>query len=278
MPERPFPGVEVRHGGGHYAALDAGAQAIVWRPPEQNPVLWLSPLASFEPGVAVRGGVPVVFPWFGAGVDADRTPSHGFARTATWRREAVVNELAASGRLVVRHTLTEVGHDSAPFTAELTTSFAPDEFTTSLRVSNTGPDPFTYEEALHTYLAVSGIDQVWIDGLAGCPYLDKADGAGPDEVAQTGSVRFAGEVDRVYRHTGDAVVADPGWAREIHLAKQGSANTVIWNPGPEKGSALADVGRYWPAFVCVEAGNVRDRAITLSPGEEHILTQTLHLG
>ena len=277
MAESLFPGVAVHHKGGEYAVLDAGAQALVWTPPEQNPVLWLSPLAAFEPGVAVRGGVPVVFPWFGAGPSGDRRPSHGFARTAAWRRESVTNELAASGRLVVRHSLNEGGLDSAPFAAELTTSYSPDGFEVSLRVTNTGPQVFTYEEALHTYLAVSGIDRVAVDGLTGCTYLDKADGAGPDEVVQAGPISFHGEVDRVYRHSGDAVVIDPGWGREIRIGKHGSANTVVWNPGPTKGPALADVGPNWVRFVCVEAGNVRDAAIELAPGGEHILTQTIRL-
>lgn len=277
MSENAFPGVEVHFRAGEYAALDAGAQAIAWTPPEQNAVLWLSPLVTFEPGVALRGGVPVVFPWFGAGPSGDRKPSHGFARTAAWRRESVLNELAASRRLVVRYSLNEAGLDSAPFNAELTVSFDPRRFDVSLRVTNTGPDRFTYEEALHTYLAVSSIDRVAVDGLTGCTYLDKADGAGPDEVVQAGPVSFAGEVDRVYRHGGDAVVIDPGWSREIHIGKQGSANTVVWNPGPVKGPALADVGPGWTDFVCVEAGNVRDAAITLAPGEEHILTQSIRL-
>ncbi|PKQ22238.1 MAG: D-hexose-6-phosphate mutarotase [Actinobacteria bacterium HGW-Actinobacteria-5] len=277
MPENAFPGVEVHFTGGEYAALDVGAQAIAWTPPEQNAVLWLSPLATFEPGAALRGGVPVVFPWFGAGPSGDRTPSHGFARTAAWRREAVLNELATSGRLVVRYSLNEAGLDSAPFTAELTLSFAPGQFEVSLRVVNTGPEVFRYEEALHTYFAVSGIDAVRVDGLAGCAYLDKAAGGGADEIVQAGSVRFTGEVDRVYRHGGDAVIVDPGWSREIVVGKQGSANTVVWNPGPVKGPALADVGLHWTDFVCVEAGNVRDAAIELAPGEEHILTQTIRL-
>ncbi len=277
MPENAFPGVEVHFAGGEYAALDVGAQATAWTPPEQNAVLWLSPLATFESGVALRGGVPVVFPWFGAGPSGDRTPSHGFARTAAWRRETVQNELGSSGRLVVRYSLNEAGLDSAPFTAELTLSFDPGQFEASLRVLNTGPGRFGYEEALHTYLAVSGINVVRVEGLNGCAYLDKADGSGPEEIVQAGSVSFTGEVDRVYRHGGDAVVVDPGWGREIEVGKQGSANTVVWNPGPVKGPALADVGPHWTDFVCVEAGNVRDAAIELAPGEEHILTQTIRL-
>jgi glucose-6-phosphate 1-epimerase len=276
MPVTPFPGIQVEHKGADYAVLDEGAQVLAWTPPGQNRVLWVSPLMSFEPGVPVRGGVPVVFPWFGKGPGGDRTPAHGFARTTLWRRTSVQNDPAA-GTLTVRHALDETDVSSAPFTAELTSSFNHQRLEVSLTVRNTGTDLFAYEEALHTYLRVADVRAIEVGGLDGCGYLDRADGAGEDELTQAGPVRFDAEVDRVYRHAGEVVVSDPEWSREIRVAKSGSANTVIWNPGPTKGSALADVGRGWPKFVCVEAGNVRDAAIRLAPGEEHTLTQSVHL-
>ena len=277
MPVAEFPGIETHFRGGHYAVLDSGAHVLAWTPPGRNPVLWVSPLAVIEPGTAVRGGVPVVFPWFGAGISGDRKPSHGFARTAAWRRTSVVNELAAAGRLEVRHELDDAGLGTQPFIAELVAGFSPTELSVTLRVRNPGPGPFRYEAALHTYLAVSDVSAVTLDGLDGCSYLDKADGAATDEVPQQGVLRIEGEVDRVYRHTGEVVLTDHEWGRRLHVRKQGSANTVVWNPGATKGAALPDVGPNWPGFVCIEAGNVRDAAVGLAPGEEHILTQTVHL-
>jgi glucose-6-phosphate 1-epimerase len=276
MPAEQFPGIETRVHGAHYSVLDAGAHVLTWTPPGQNPVLWESPLAVFEPGVAIRGGIPVIFPWFGAGPDGDRKPAHGFARTTVWRRAAVANDLAASGRLEVRHTLDAAGLDSEPFEAELVSTFTARQLTVSLAVRNPGTAPFRYEEALHSYFAVSEAAAVAVDGLDGCTYLDKVSGQ-PDEVLQAGSVRFDGETDRIYRHTGDVVLDDPGWSRSLRIGKVGSANTVVWNPGAAKGTALADVGPNWADFVCIEACNVRDEAIELAPGEEHILTQTVHI-
>ena len=269
-----FPGVETHYLGGNYAILNAGAHVLAWTPREQVPVLWVSPLAVFEPGVAVRGGIPVVFPWFGAGPSGDRTPSHGFARTATWERVGLVDDVAATGRLEVRHRLTEDGFDSAPFTAELLSEFARDHLRVCLSVTNTGTEKFTYEEALHTYLAVSDVARISLDGLDGSTYTDKVDGG---EQVQAGPVRFTGETDRLYAHTGEVVVDDPDWSRKIRVSKDGSATTVIWNPGATKGAALTDVGKYWADFVCVEAANTGSEAVTVLPGETHTLTQTLKL-
>ena len=269
MPDT-FPGVEVRHRGGHYAVLDPGAHVLAWTPPGQLPVLWVSPLATFEPGIAVRGGVPVVFPWFGTGVTGDRRPSHGFARTALWRRSQVTDDLLSGGGLVVRHTLETPDSPRA----ELVSEFTPARLTVSLVVTNTGSGDVTYEEALHTYLAVRDVNRISVEGLAGCPYFDKVIG-GPN--VEPGTVRFDGETDRIYEHTGEVVVDDPGRGRQILVTKTGSANTVVWNPGPSLGARIADVGSKWRKFVCVEAANVGASAITLAPGDSHTLSQSIQL-
>ncbi len=130
-------------------------------------MLWVSPLATFEPGVAVRGGIPVIFPWFGSGAAGDRTPAHGFARTAEWERTGLVDDLVETGRLEVRHRLTSDGFASAPFSAELVSEFTLQHLRVSLTVTNTGSADFTYEEALHTYFAVSDVARISIEGLDG---------------------------------------------------------------------------------------------------------------
>ncbi len=269
-----FPGVETHSPGGHYAVLDAGAHVLAWTPRDQVPVLWVSPLASFEPNVAVRGGVPVVFPWFGGGPNNDRRPMHGFARTATWQRVRVSDDVATTGRLEVRHRLTADGFDSAPFSADLVSEFTRDHLRVSLEVTNTGTADFSYEEALHTYLAVSDVARISLDGLDGCGYVDKAGGG---ERVQAGAVRFTGETDRLYSHAGDVVVEDPDRSRRIRVSKQGSATTVVWNPGAARAASMSDVGQYWSGFVCVEAANTGARIVTIPPDGTHTLAQTLDL-
>lgn len=297
MPETPFPGVETHFNGREYAILDAGAQPIAWEPAGQLPVLWLSPLADFEPGTAVRGGVPIVFPWFGGGPDGDRQPKHGFARTVPWHRAEVTETVKETGELTVRYTLdsTMLPSTSSPstgsgpgndptgsgtgdwdFAAELTASFGNTALTVSLKIANTGTEPFTYEEALHTYLKVCDVTRVSVSGLEGCSYTDTATGAGPSRQLQTEPVRFEGEVDRIYDCAGAVVVDDPGFSRRIRVTALGAANTVVWNPGRKLGSSIRDIGAYWSEFVCVEAANVRSAAITLVPGEQHTLSQ--HVG
>src|ERR1700683_5153929 len=46
-----------------------GAHLAHWTPRGQQSVLFLSPKSLFAPGKAIRGGVPIIFPWFGARSD-----------------------------------------------------------------------------------------------------------------------------------------------------------------------------------------------------------------
>lgn len=280
MPVTLFPGVETHFNGRDYAILDAGAQPITWGPAGQLPVLWLSPLAGFDPGTAVRGGVPVVFPWFGTGPDGDRTPRHGFARTATWQRAEVTENVAATGKLTVRYTLDTATQPQAPrgleLAAELVASFGNTALTVSLSVTNNGTADATFEQALHTYLKVCDVAGISLTGLEGCSYTDTAGGAEPTRALQDGPVTFAGEVDRIYDCAGPVEVDDPGFSRRIRVTAHGAANTVVWNPGRKLGTSLADVGPYWSEFVCVEAANVRSCSVRLAPGERHTLSQ--HVG
>src|SRR5690606_16602404 len=99
--------------------------------------------------------------------------------------------------------------------------------------------PLVLEEAVHTYLAVGDITRASVTGLDASTYVDKAPGGVADN-PQSGDVTFTGETDRVYDHTGSATVVDPALGRRITVAKDGSANTVVWNPWVAKSAAMPD--------------------------------------
>lgn len=274
----PLPGLEVRDGGRHYGIYDHGAHAWAWQPEGAEPVLWLSEKSIREPGRPIRGGVPVCFPWFGAGRNGGLQPGHGFARLHGWRR--VRGEDAAEGAVAVYElddTLTgEQPNWPHRYHAELTVRFGATELVLELRVRNTGSEEFTYEEALHTYLAVGDIREATVTGLEEATYFDKVTG---DRKTQAGAITFTTETDRLFRSTGTVVLNDPVLGRTLTVTKENSANTIVWNPWAEKAAAMPDFGDdEWLSMVCIEAGNAVENAITLRPGEEHRLTQRIALG
>ncbi len=285
----PFPGIAVGSDSSagpmgdlpstcRYGVFDHGAHTFAWQPAGQRPVLWLSAHSEYSPGLPIRGGVPVVFPWFGAGRHGDQSPAHGYARVADWTRESVVDALADNGTLSVTHTLggPTAEEPYAGLRAELKVTFSPQQLGLEFTVSNEGEHPVSYEQALHTYLAVSDITQVQVLGLEGSHYLDRAPGGASEPVLQQGPISFTGETDRIYLSPDTVEVVDPGWSRALVVTKQGSADTVVWNPWVAKAAAMPDFGDdEWPRMLCIEAGNLGDHSVTLAPGQTHLMTQAI---
>lgn len=261
-----------------------GAQVVAWAPAGSADVLWLSPDAVFAPDAAIRGGIPLCFPWFGAHPEGTG-PAHGFARTSVWRlvEAAEVDDSALAGggvRLAFELSRADVAPELAAlwphdFTARLDVEVGA-SLTLSLTTTNHGGEAADLTQALHTYLAVDDVRRTRVDGLDGGLYLDKMDG-GARQV-QDGPVLFTGPTDRVYLGTSTLLtVSEPG-GRTIEVAKAESRTTVVWNPWSSGAAAMRDVpDDAWTGFVCVEAANAADDAVRLPPGETQTLTTRLTL-
>lgn len=256
---------------------DHGAQLVSWVPSGKAPVLWLSEHAVFAPDQAIRGGVPIVFPWFGGGISGTSTPAHGFARVSEWTQTELVN---TPDRSSATYVLTESNAHSAQFPYDYRVTYAcelGESLELTLTVENLDAHSFTFEAALHAYLHVGDAEQIVIEGLDGTQYRDKV--SGKNGVLQVGDLRLSGPTDRVYESSGEVCVVDPVLGRRLHVRKAASANTVIWNPWSTGAANLADMGDdEWRSMVCVEGANVLGNAITLEPGEQHTMGYSLYAG
>ena len=178
-----------------------GAHLTAWQLSNERPVLFMSPRSAFAPGRAIRGGIPIVFPWFGPGRYGPAAPQHGFARTAMWHLDGV--ETAGSESLTLTLSLGDGDVNSQfwpePFHAIYTATFAR-TLSLGLTVQNRAMHPILFEEALHTYLAVSDITAIAISGLAGATYIDKTE-AGRRKPQTAALVTIRAETDRVYLDT-----------------------------------------------------------------------------
>jgi len=246
-----------------------GAQVLSFVPrrDDARDWLWVSDRAHFETGKALRGGIPICFPWFGPHPAGGSLPAHGFARTRLWQMVGV-GEIG-DDRMCVELAL--VSDDATmrvfphAFVARLSV-IAGEGLELAFEVINTGDTAFSFEAALHTYFAVSAAGAVTVDGLGGCAYADKVAG-GALRRQDEAPIRFEGEVDRVYDGGGPVTLADP--ARPIRIETD-AGSTIVWNPGPAKTATMADMSPDgFNGFVCVESGNVADRRVTLAPGARH---------
>lgn len=257
-----YPVVRVRNAHAKATIALHGAHLTDYCLNEGKPIIFTSNAAIFREGKAIRGGIPVCWPWFGS--PPNKQPSHGYARTNFWQLERV--ESSEEGTRLV-FSLSPLG-DSA--LAAILEFHIGKELQLALHTMNTGQKDETFSEALHSYLMVNDARQTQVTGLDGCSYIDTI---GEESIhTQTGAVNFPDEIDRIYQSSSDTMIEDLVSGRKILVSKTGSNSTVVWNPGQEKGSSMDDLlNEEIDRFVCVESANVRDQSITLKAGENHIL-------
>ncbi len=246
-----------------------GAQVLEWQPAGHQPVLWVSRAAQYLAGKGVRGGVPVCWPWFGAGEEGK--PAHGFVRTRMWELLSADWE---GELLVIRMGIGDNAETRAiwdhAFDLELKVTIGT-TLVMELITRNTGHQAFTITEALHTYFRVGDIARTAVTGLDNVHYLDKVQAFSSN--VQHGNVGFSSETDRVYLNTtSTCVIDDAGCDRKIYVAKSGSHSTVVWNPWVDKAAGFADMEpEEYREMLCVETCNAGTDAITVQPGGSHIL-------
>lgn len=262
-----------------------GAHVLSWVPTGQRDVFWLSPASLPEPA-AIRGGVPVCWPWFAKQGQTSGAVQHGPVRNMAWQISAIHSStddevsvsfepvissdslLSAAGvphglHVSLRVTLSETLHQS-------------------LHTHNLGNTAFVLSQALHSYYAVSDAQRIAIEGIQGLIYTDRLRDLAKD--VQRTPFALDQACDRTYEQLLEAnasrqhryTLVDPDWQRSIVIDVAGSRSVVVWNPGQKNARSMPDVpDDGWPDFMCIEAANAGPDVVHLQAGENHALTQLL---
>lgn len=286
---------------------DFGAQVLSWTPRGQNPVVWLSPQASFAGDTTVRGGIPICLPWFGnpkfsPAAPAGAAGNHGFAKTTVWEQVDSSSSPAAqvpggkendsptpqrtgnedmqagvgaeAGYKVLTYRLSHAGDKLFPhaFSAQLTI-----EVGTTLRLMleavNTDDHPFTFETVFHTYLGFSDLRQCELHGLEHAVFLDTLT---DKKASEDQPITFNQSFDRIYDSASNLEIYDPAWGRKISLKKSGSKSTIVWTPWNRFIKDFSDIpDQEVYRFAGIEFGNVRENALSLQPGQSHRLAMEI---
>jgi glucose-6-phosphate 1-epimerase len=254
-----------------------GAHITSWKPTDREEALFVSSKSLWEDGRAIRGGVPICFPWFGGKADDPNAPAHGFVRTKAWRLESI----AQIGDAVTVSMFTESDEDTkrwwpAEFRLDCRVTFGV-ELKIELVVTNTGKTSLHFEEALHAYHRVGDILKTRVRGLDAIQYIDKTDLN--SKKIQHGEITIASETDRIYLNTMDAIeVEDPAMRRRTRVERENSRTAVVWNPWVEKARSLPDFADdEWMRMICIETSNVSDFAVDLTPGQRHKMKALLRV-
>lgn len=248
-----------------------GAHVLSFIPRDQADLLWLSPASPFQSGVAIRGGIPLCWPWFGAHGDNASLPMHGFARVSDWRLEEITALSAGQTSIVLSLKDNETTRQMWPHQFDLRLQIdIGQDLQLTLITRNTGATPLPLAQAVHTYFNISHVDQVSISGYDGAKYYDKVAGG---EKCHTGDILLEREIDAVFQGCpGQSVIKDAGLKRQIIIDKQGSDSAVVWNPWVEKSKTLSGFHpQAYQNMVCVETANVGADAKVIQPQQTHSL-------
>nr|WP_166268455.1 D-hexose-6-phosphate mutarotase [Marinobacter caseinilyticus] len=258
-----------------------GAHLTHFAPSGHSNWLWVSESARYETGRAIRGGIPVCWPWFGE--PAKNAPevrrrivamkAHGFARTAVWKLE----DVRESAQTVEISLSLDANRDfqglwQGRCRALITFRFSATECQLALTTTNADSQALAFSQALHTYLPTPDIANTKILGLEGAHYIDTLDQW--QAHTQNGPVTFSGETDRIYESDGPLRIVTPAGTQLV--SSSGSDSTVVWNPGPEKSIRLSDFPTLgWQNMLCVETANAANDYQVLNQGQSHTLALRL---
>lgn len=257
--------VRIRADGGSAEIYTHGAHVTDFRQSSGPPLLFMSRESAFASDKPIRGGVPLIFPWFGP---REGLPMHGHARLDEW--EWIDSRLLDDGAVSVSFRLPAAGEAEVAYTVTVGSALR-----LEMTVINRGASSMTFENCLHTYFQIGDIRQVALRGLLGSRYRDQLTGEELTEAGQ--AIRFTGETDRVYQDVAPFLeIEDPALDRLVRVRKSGSRSTVVWNPWIEKSRRMPDFGdEEYPNMLCVESGNVRGDAVNLAPGDTSTLAVTI---
>lgn len=238
-------------------------------------VLWLSESSHFNAEKAIRGGIPLCWPWFGPHESRNDRPQHGFARASQFR---VVN---TESNALYTGIILRLDADQAPYeewqgkaTLEVEIRLS-DTLWMELRTINHSESPLLASQAIHSYFQVEDSRKIAIPELTGLKYHDKVNDNQVTE--QKDPILLNGEVDRVYLNTPRRVTLhDQISDRCIAIDTWGNAHFVVWNPGESNAKAMGDFDDDgYEHMVCIEPANAQVSPVSINPGETHRIGQLL---
>jgi D-hexose-6-phosphate mutarotase len=239
---------------------------------ENHDLFYLSPFANLDVGKSIRGGVPIIWPWF-AHKEGERF--HGFARNASWDliEEKTIDNKKNLKYKLHKDAIEKYGwNQKAELIFEIISGKA---LEMNLITKNTGASVFQLTQALHSYFLVDDINHIEIEGLDGIQYYDKV----LDKTSiQANSLKISSETDRIYQTSIPVSLLDPGFKRKLVISSKGSNSTVIWNPWEENIKEIDDMpDNDFRKMICIEAANTHLDPISLPPGKTHVLSQKIEI-
>ncbi len=249
-----------------------GAHIFEYSKIGEKPLLWLSEASEFKLGTAIRGGVPLCWPWFGVNKTDTNMPQHGFVRTMIWKLvEFTENDECSELTLLLSNSKETLVFWPYKFELRYKIKVA-DELTLELITKNCDVKAFSITQALHTYFNISNISDVFVSGLENKLYFDSLK---QKSFMQDGNISFHKEVDRVYQDVNNPILLIDV-DRTYTITNYGSSSFVVWNPWLEKSTKMSGMkSNSYESMLCIESANALDDFKTIEPNRVHGLKTTI---
>ena len=264
-----------QHGQGSLSLY--GGQVLTWQPKDEQAVFWLSDDSQYSEGKAIRGGIPLCWPWFGGEVklangDISKAANHGFARQSQWQLTDI-HMSSSNVKIVLSFSGDKLSPDW-PAAFELSQSLVfGKSFEQHLTMKNLSAQAVDYTGALHSYFCVSNPQHVEISALNNTSFDDKLSGI---DDQQSLLRDCTGPIGRIYHRSDSVTIVDHNWLREIEVSSQGCQQWVLWNPGKDAEKMLDVHDQGENEFVCLEAANTHWQTIASKSNASMSQTITLH--
>jgi glucose-6-phosphate 1-epimerase len=252
-----------------------GAQLLSFCPVGAKDLLWLSPLETFRSGRPIRGGIPLCLPWFGVNRREPNLPKHGLVRAKSWTLADVEETEGGDLQLsfVYSNSHDDLSHYPWQFSAKLQMRLG-DSVDLQLSIINEHHSVMPLSFAMHSYFAVNSLLDAGLAGVVGAEYLDNC--LQLQSFTQDQELLFDREIDRVYEGLGGQQLLH-GAAGKMAIEGSGCDTVVVWNPGVELASTMADIGPHYSEYVCVERGMAFADELKLGAGKTCVAEMKLSI-
>ena len=252
--------IAIEHQSGKASVSLYGGHVLDWQPEGHQPVFWLSRTTAYQSGKAIRGGIPICWPWFGPNLDTNGVNggNHGFARNNHW--QLVDYKIAEHEVKLVLEFTGEGKHQLWPesfiLRQELTIG---DVFTQRMSMTNLSSKSVEYSSALHSYFAVSHPQYTHVNNLSEALFDDKIT---QNKAQKDKLVNCVGPIDRIYYSSTEQEIIDDKWQRKVVINSKNCQQWVLWNPGVEIAAGMDDIHPEGEdEYVCLEAANTQWQTI-----------------
>lgn len=259
-----------------------GGQILSFKPSsESTDLMFNSQNAYYQKGKAIKGGIPICWPWFGSAATSElsetsKKPDHGFVRNNFWSVTSLTNLTSGETKVILDFKQTELTRALWPYPFQLSLEIViGDSLSLTLITQNVGNQSFFITEALHAYFHVGDTAQVQILGLEHTEYSDKNENY--LQACQTRAINITEETDHIYtdvKH--ELIIDDPTLNRKIKITSSGNNSAVIWNPWIDRSAKIGDLDDHdYSHFICLEISNATDKdRVEIAPHQVHKLCTT----